>query len=358
MAERTNIEWCDASLNLWWGCTKVSQGCKHCYAEHLSDQRYGRGCWGPTGTRQEVKSWRSTLNKISRRAKAEGRRLKVFCSSMCDVFEGPDTMGGDWVGGAGSPFINPNYEVTRRLRAELLALVPEHPELDFLLLTKRPENILKMVPDKWLRAWPINAWIGTSVEDQATADERIPHLLNIPARVRFLSCEPLVGAVEFYEEGHCCKKCGRLLTYGTEEDASYEVPCVNCGCTRWVWDLPSNKASFGDGDLALDWVICGGEAGANARPMDPNWARSLRDQCRDAGVPFFFKQWGEWLPADHFQRDPEYVRWSNEEGLGMCITEAPGFTHVRDGMFRVGKKRAGSLLDGEEWKQFPEGWKP
>lgn len=94
MSEFTNIEWCDATINLWWGCTKVSDGCKFCYAEHLADHRYKKGNWGPTGTRKEVKSWRSTLNKISKRAKSEVRRLRVFCQSMSDTFEGPETKGG------------------------------------------------------------------------------------------------------------------------------------------------------------------------------------------------------------------------------------------------------------------------
>lgn len=303
MGAETKIEWCDATLNLWWGCTKVSDGCKHCYAEHLSDQRYHKGAWGPGGVRREVKSWRSTLNKISKRAKAEGRRLRVFCQSMSDTFEGAHTMGG---------FDSENWRLVSRLQDELLGEIVEHPELDFLLLTKRPENVLDVVhrhdsPDTggWNWTWPSNLWLGTSVEDQKTADERIPELLAIPAAVRFLSCEPLLGQVNLFSS-----MTGELLhTSGNEFDPG-----------------------------RIDWVICGGESGPNARPMHPDWARSLRDQCQAAGVPFLFKQWGEWRPTPlHSHQD---------------------YGHVFDDwtkMYRAGKHSSGRLLDRQTWDEFPVG---
>jgi len=322
MADLSKIEWCDATLNLWWGCTKVSEGCKFCYAEHLSDQRYKRGAWGPTGKRTEVKSWRSTLNQISKRAKAENRRLKVFCQSMSDTFEGPETMGG---------VDSENWGTTVSLRAELFEAIRYHQHLDFLLLTKRPENVNPFVRD-WLEAseeregdevlgecgFPPNLWLGTSVENQATADERIPHLLKVPAAVRFLSCEPLLGPVSLSTP---------LFRYSD-------------GSGMFTYLGKGNYSTLID---AVDWVICGGESGPNARPMCPDWARSLRDQCVAAEIPFFFKQWGDHVRGDQV---PDTPYWqdvhSSENGI------------VDERTYKVGKARAGRLLDGREWNEFPE----
>ena len=312
MADLTKIEWCDATLNLWWGCTKVSEGCKHCYADAWS-KRHGRAVWGPMGTRIEVKSWRSTLEKISKRAKAEGRRLRVFCQSMSDTFEGPETMGG---------IDSENWQTVQRLQYELLCAINEHPHIDFLLLTKRPENVMAVVhreddpdgvgggPGVW--RFPANLWIGTSVEDQKTADERIPHLLRIPAKVRFLSCEPLIGPVDL---------------------------------TQVEYD--SILAAFAWEDRRINWVICGGESGPKARPMHPDWARSLRDQCVAAGVPFLFKQHGEWIGVPDLRQLPG----GNGPGFGE-------FDHCRYDQAheacRIGKYRAGRILDGRTWDEFPE----
>jgi len=313
MAEETGIEWADATLNLWWGCTKVSEGCKNCYAEHLSDQRYKRGAWGPKGERQEVKSWRSTLAKVSKRAKAEGRRLRVFCSSMSDVFEGPETCGGE---------DSANWRLMRRLFDELWEEWEGHSELDFLVLTKRPENAAEWLKDLGL---PGNVWVGTSVENQQEANKRIPELLRVDASVRFLSCEPLLGPVDL------------------------QYPCFNGADSLHSLE-------------GIDWVICGGESGLNARPMDPDWVRSLRDQCQLAEVPFLFKQWGEWLPWMDFldvgiEDCPEASRFKCayhdednqwEIGFSDWQDELPDNT-----MGRVGKKKAGRLLDGREWNEFP-----
>lgn len=306
MADNTAIEWCDATLNLWWGCTKVSEGCKHCYADTWS-KRYGKAVWGPKGTRVEVKTWRSTLNKISERAKREGRRLRVFCQSMSDTFEGPETMGG---------VDSENWAVTCRLRLDLMTAIQDHPELDFLLLTKRPENAASYFGARASDKTGIlhhcrNIWIGTSVEDQRTADERIPHLERIPAAVRFLSCEPLIGDVDLGPWLGDCIDCDEWINTHRERGA------VNHYCE-------------GHHSPCIDWVICGGESGPNARPMRPEWARSLRDQCQAAGVPFLFKQWGEFAPG--FMNAPPDAQ----------------------GLRRVGKKRAGRLLDGREWSEFPE----
>lgn len=288
MADRTAIEWCDATLNLWWGCTKVSEGCKHCYADTLS-HRYNRAIWGPKGTRVEVKGWRSTLNKISKRAKDEGRRLKVFCQSMSDTFEGPETCGG---------IESENWDTIVRLRCELLEAIRDHQELDFLLLTKRPEKV-NLAIREWLEnsteregdeilgecGFPPNLWMGTSVENQEAADKRIPELLKIPAKVRFLSCEPLIGPVDL--DVPMCDICYSASDLYPDHDG---LRCAECD---------GHEACYGWFEDRIHWVICGGESGANARPMHPNWARSLRDQCQESEVAFFFKQWGEWGHISH-----------------------------------------------------------
>jgi protein gp37 len=230
MGETTAIEWCDHTFNPWWGCAHVSPGCVNCYAETLS-KRWGNDVWGKGGSRRFFGDthWNEPL-KWNRKAEAEGVRRRVFCGSMMDVFEDrPDLI---------SP------------RARLFQTISQTPHLDWLLLTKRPENSARLTPLLWAMAgWPKNIWLGTSVEDQKRADERIPKLLEIPAIIRFLSCEPLLGPVDL------------------EPWLSQPV-------------------------RTLDWVIVGGESGPKARPMDPEWARSLRDECVCPEVAFFFKQWG------------------------------------------------------------------
>lgn len=354
MGAETRIEWCDATLNLWWGCTKVSDGCKFCYAEHLSDQRFERGAWGPGGVRTEVKSWRSTLNRISKRAKSEGRRLRVFCQSMSDTFEGPETCGGD---------NSENYALICRLQMELMFAILDHPEIDFLLLTKRPENVMPTIRriryhgserdhpdfqrlyDELIYPWtggiaPPNVWIGTSVENQATADERIPELLKIPAAVRFLSCEPLLGPVgldNIYLSG-CAGSVTLDSLRGIEE-----------------WDTDDDSGTTYS-EQHIDWVIVGGESGPHARPMHPDWARSLRDQCQAAGVPFLFKQWGEWVTSEPFECDDPMKHHLKP---GSFIMRVNG-TDLKRGWgpfvvrHDIGKKAAGRLLDGRTWDEFPE----
>lgn len=283
MAKNSKIEWTDHTFNPWIGCTKVSQGCKNCYAELLMGKRYKKAEWGPQGQRirTSAANWKKPL-AWNRQAAQEGRRYKVFCASLADIFEWNDQL------------IN--------WRRELMTLIEQTPHLDWLLLTKRPENIPHMVPWMWYQEdaggylvdggqWPANVWIGTSVENQQTADERIPLLMSIPARYRFLSMEPLLGPVDFWA-----------------------VPGFNC------YNL----------NLHGWWVIVGGESGPNARPMHPDWARSLRDQCHNAGVPFFFKQWGEWGPCRDY------------DGGWPCIAE------------KVGKAKAGRLLDGVEHNAMPK----
>lgn len=297
----SKIEWTDHTFNPWIGCTRVSPGCVNCYAETMMADRYKKVKWGPQGLRVRTSTdyWKQPF-KWNRQAAAEGVRRRVFCASLADVFEDKADQ----------------REGMEAWRLDLFYLIQQTPHLDWLLLTKRPDNALVWFDglyqdDQW--RWGVNideddltedrlrnVWIGTSVEDQRRADERIPHLLAIPAAVRFLSVEPLLGPVD-------------LGLFGT-------VP----GCT-------DNGGHYHLTADRINWVICGGESGPNARPMNPDWARSLRDQCQAAAVPFFFKQWGEYGPC----------------------TEIPGQAADPDCMFRFGKKLAGRLLDGREWNEFP-----
>ena len=234
----TKIEWCDYTFNPWWGCTRVSPGCENCYAESWA-KRFAVE-WGPKADRRFFGEdrWAQPL-KWNRKAEKLGTRFKVFCASMADVFED-------------------RYQLDTE-RARLFALILNTPHLDWLLLTKRPENIDRMAPAKWRIQWPGNAWAGTTVEDQQRADERIPHLLEVPA-VRFLSVEPMLGPVDIWAYLKGDLRDRSLTALGSEP-------------------MPG-----------VDWVIVGGESGPGARPVNEDWIRSLRDQCNAAVVPFFYKQ--------------------------------------------------------------------
>lgn len=238
--ENSKIQWTDNTFNPWIGCQKISPGCKNCYAEAM-DRRFGHGSWGPGKKRPPTSKhyWEQPL-KWNKQAEKAGKTARVFCGSMCDVFEHQPK--------------NPAH--LGDLRSRLYDLITATPWLTWMLLTKRPENILDLIPELWKLPgyWPANVWIGTSVENQEYADKRIPELTKVPAYVRFLSCEPLLGPVNL----------GQVET----------TP-------------------------AISWIICGGESGPHARQIHPDWARSLRDQCLSAKIKFNFKQWGEWLSNDH-----------------------------------------------------------
>ena len=279
MGADTKIEWADHTFNPWTGCQAVSAACDHCYAEAQA-KRAPRtfGGWGPHAERKRTGEsyWRQPL-LWNKRAAKEGRRPRVFCASMADVFDN---------------------QVPEEWREDLWALIHDTPHLDWLLLTKRPQNIAKMLPgtaplicetqharEVWGAGWP-NVWLGATVENRDEMLRRGPLLAAVPAARRFWSAEPLLGDLG-------------------------EIPTA----------------------IMPHWIIAGGESGPHARPSHPDWFRSLRDQCQAAGVPFFFKQWGEWTATP----TPE------------------GGTHYFTGgmMKRVGKKAAGATLDGREWREVP-----
>lgn len=231
MGATTEIAWCDSTFNPWIGCQKVSAGCDNCYAETLMDKRYHRVQWGPHGerVRTSATNWRNPVmwNKRWKEFRdREGRRQRVFCSSLADVFDNA---------------------VPQEWRTDLFDLIRATPNLDWLLLTKRPENAAKMIVNSvgYLAGWPWpNVWLGTTCEDQAAYDRRWPILRDTPAKVRFISYEPAIGPLE----------------------------------------LPANDGRH------PDWIICGGESGNGYRDMPEEWADSIRYECGVAGVAFFMKQ--------------------------------------------------------------------
>jgi protein gp37 len=326
VAKHSNIEWTHHTWNPWVGCTKVSAACDNCYAEGWA-KRAGRDVWGPHNDRQRTKTWGDPL-KWNKALEGTGRRERVFVASLADVFDNHKSILPDW-------------------RAEMWALIKSCPNLDFLLLTKRPQNIKRFLPDDWGYGWA-NVWLGTTVEDQEEAERRIPHLLRVNAPIHFLSCEPLCGPIDL----------NSVAGVSGDEDGDY--PVWWDALTGIAFDEGGEEMGMGDWiDPGIDWVIVGGESGHGARPMHPSWARSLRDQCAAAGVPFFFKQWGEWLPGE-FGTPPD-ITFQNGEYLDANLLpdfDQPetklkwddGFSFdstMSHAVFKkVGKKKAGRLLDG------------
>lgn len=297
MADRTNIEWCDATVNWWVGCTQISPGCDHCYAKRIAAPFWGQK-WGPGVPLQRFEGALETLKALDRKAQRLGRKLVVFHNSVSDMADkdAPD----EW-------------------RVAAFQGMADTPNLIHLVLTKRIGNLRQYLERDKLAAELIRdgrVWLGITVCNQEEANRDIPKLLQVPAAKRFLSCEPLLGPLELR----------RLSTLDFEESPEgaevyplrgiYAVP--DC-------DWPAPK---------LDWVIVGGESGPGARPMHPDWARSLRDQCQAAGVPFMFKQWGEHAP-----------NWLNDD----AGNKIPGSEWID----RMGKKAAGRLLDGVEHNGRP-----
>lgn len=262
---KSKIEWCDYTFNPWWGCTKVSPGCKNCYAEGIAKRfHFGEHIWGETADRRFFPTFRKPLAWNNKAEKSQ-TRLKVFCGSMCDIFEDREDL------------------IIYRL--ELWETIKQTPWLDWLLLTKRPENVIEMMPPEWVDGFATghyyspqsNIWIGASVENQAAADKRIPELLRIPIKKKFLSVEPMLAEINLN------KIVGENVFFDALGKSRFDY-----GDDGWGVAAP-----MPDG---IDWVIVGGESGPNKRPFNPDWARSIRDQCKGAGVPFFMKQWDKKKP--------------------------------------------------------------
>jgi len=276
MAKNSHIEWTNHTFNPWWGCQKVSPACDNCYAETWA-KRVGRTLWGQDAPRRFFGDthWTEPL-KWNREAADAGIRSRVFCASMADVFEARSSLDKE--------------------RERLWALINRTPNLDWLLLTKRPQHIMSMSP--WGEDWPSNVWIGTSIENQRLAELRLPDLLAVPAAIRFLSCEPLLGPLDL---------------------------------SPWLDTLAFNS---------IDWVIAGGESGSHSRPMHPKWVIGLLNQCQRANIPFHFKQWGHWAPAERqlVQRRKTVISIGEDHQVQMVA---------------VGKKFAGRMLRGRTWDSLP-----
>lgn len=344
MADGTKIEWTDATWNPVTGCSVVSPGCTNCYAMRLA------------GTRMRSHPSRAGLTSVSRAGPVWNgevrfndewlaepmhwrRPRRIFVCAHGDLFH--DKVPDEWID---------------RVFA-IMALCPQH---TFQVLTKRPERMRQYIAarerdiavqlaahphyasrfraghaefghiryrpedDSWHMPWPLpNVWLGVSVENQETANERIPLLLATPAAKCFVSAEPLLGPVSI---------------------ESWLKP------RQWTHDdgYGGKGPGWSSDHRTLDWVICGGESGPDARPMHPDWVRSLRDQCADTGVPFHFKQWGEWAPESAF-----IGRYRHHADTPFQILETAGQIPPMINIWKVGKRRAGAILDGREHQEFP-----
>ena len=367
MGTETKISWCHHTFNPWLGCTKVHAGCTHCYAEADMDKRRGRVKWGANGTRSMTSpaNWKLPL-KWNREAEHAGERRRVFCASLADVFE-------DWQG----PILNHKgerlavYNVTNgilsaspytteppsnfrwltmsELRLTLGRLIDATPNLDWLLVTKRPENIRRMYLDWHLDGgttgrirelmhecesqdvhpyWRKNVWLLTSVSDQATADAMIPELLKCRDLVPVLgvSAEPLLGPVDFAkwttkpsEWLATCKEQGASYIEGKKSRDGHPEICSDMA-DKWLDSYLSEKSKM------LDWIITGGESGPHARPCNVEWIRSIGEQCKAAGVAWFNKQLGSYpvhhgstVPGGHWPRGVKLEDINFQTGLGFRV---------------------------------------
>lgn len=337
MSAQTGISWCDSTFNSWIGCTRVSPACDDCYAARSTPSRALGVQWGAGMPRRRTGAanwklpgrwnlrafcecencgWRGEAaaqpgehcNECGRDGTLRAARRRVFCASLADVFDN---------------------EVPNEWRRDLFDLIRATQHLDWLLLTKRIGQAQRLFGDAHLDPpdggsgydWPVNVWLGATVINQEEADRDIPKLLAIPARVRFLSCEPLLGSIDFRK-----------------------VPGFN-------------RVNL---DLRGWWVIAGGESGPRARPTHPDWVRALRDQCAAAGVAFHFKQWGEWAPGecqgpDAWQHLQKPRARFNRDGDGYEIETSEIWPNDGNLVFRLGKKTSGRALDGRQHNQFPVG---
>lgn len=302
MGDKSNIEWTDATWNPVTGCSKVSEGCRNCYAKrdwprisaNPKTVYHGREF-------EEVRCHPERLNQPLRWK----RPRRIFVNSMSDLFH---------------PAVSDDF-------LNLIFSTMEATDHAYQILTKRPERMKEYLTWRWGggRIPRRTIWLGVSVEDQKTADERIPLLLQTPAAVRWISAEPLLGPID--------------LISASNQECNHEEGGTEPDTNAWICRRCEENEEF-----ELDWVVVGGESGPGARPCHPDWVRSLRDQCVAAGVPFFFKQWGEF--RERTGTDPIRLMDPPVKSGGKYIF-----------MTRVGKKNAGRLLDGREWSEFPEGVK-
>ncbi len=313
MSDNSKIEWTDSTWNPIrgvrgkWHCTKVSAGCEHCYAERMN-VRFG-------GPKYRVGADTLRLDKeVLQQPLRWTKPRMAFVCSMTDLFQ--EDIPDEWID-------------------QVMEVIWSCPQHTFQVLTKRAERLPEYFEQWQSIAWKNghwdtvpqildNLWLGVSVENQEAADERIHYLIQTPAAVRFLSCEPLLGPI-----------------------------CLDSPNDGWLTEfMDEEMRSMSPAKPPLiHWVIVGGESGPKARPMHPDWARSIRDQCQDVGVAFHFKQWGAWLPTETWMNKPRV--WAHSDGKiysdrHVAMSDV-GWSSLR----KVGKKAAGRLLDGRTWDEFP-----
>jgi protein gp37 len=363
MGAKTGIEWTDSTWNPIRGCSRVSEGCRNCYAEAVAYRFSGKGqpYEGLAVLKNDHPSWTGKVEFVEDHLLDPlhwKKPRRIFVNSMSDLFH--EQVQDVWID---------------RIFA-VMALAPQH---TFQVLTKRPGRMLTYLASeetaqRLMAAFAAmaavtpgveftirhkldgltgicfpNVWLGVSVENQDAANERIPLLLKTPAAIRFISAEPLLGKVDLQQ-----------IKYRDDD-----VDCLWNALTAYHEVLNSNSmdivATADDGVTKLDWVICGGESGPHARPMHPDWARSLRDQCQVSGVPFFFKQWGEWSPEspEHYRKMSEHsfshetFSWARDGSV--YNPKDPPLDHFPSTMvYRVGKRTAGHILDGKIYQEFPK----
>ena len=356
MAANTKIEWTDATWPVVAGCTKVSAGCDNCYAIRDS-RRLGEnpnpkvsGAYNGTAAMKNGRvNWTGLVRPLTERLDWPLKWKKprrIFVCNESDLFH--EAVPDSFIAEVFNIMASGTLSCTKRHKHEEDYCWQGDPHI-FQVLTKRPARALDFmtrgvcaVTQDWpgdapLESaleggppfWPLpNVWFGVSVEDQKTADERITLLLQTPAAVRFVSYEPALGSLRYLPKIH----------------PSPCSPDVCCTCKPRA--------------TSIDWLIAGGESGPGARPAHPDWIRSVRDQCVAAVVPFFFKQWGEWLPEDQMPEDhPGMFQDYQETGPNVRLVEyerGPAVAFPSIPMFRVGKKAAGRVLDGRQWHEFPK----
>ncbi len=335
----SKIEWTDYTLNFWKGCDKVSAGCDNCYMYRQAKQ-YG---WDPTA--------------VTRCGKAIWRQPQVKCPSGRSVYkwrDGSKVFICSW-----SDFF---HRTADQWREDAWAVISGRPGLTWILTTKRIERAAECLPEDFSREKYPNIIFMPTCENQEMANERIPPALELKAKYPWIriavSVEPMLGPVDL----DMCPTVDEIVFDDKGEiDESFPVGCMPCRSGKH-WEYLGQNQNCG-----LDWVICGGESGPGARPMHPDWARGVRDQCKAAGVPFFFKQWGEWLPLGQAgSAAGSWIDNSRKTKNGEAIYRVTdgynnligtGISHHFENpcqtVWRIGKKKAGCLLDGVEHKEYP-----
>jgi protein gp37 len=296
----SKIEWTNETWNPVIGCTKVSPGCANCYAERFANRLAGIEKTKEYGEVITNGKWNGKIivqsHQFTRPLSWKKPRM-IFVCSMSDLF---------------------HTSVPFEIIDDVFSIMQKTPQHTYQISTKRPEGMKAYFESRNLVTGE-NIWLGVSIEYQEYADHRIPYLLQTPATVRFVSCEPLLGSVSL--------------------DVLHYRDMVNInsltGKFGVTYPLKGNLYS------GLDWVIVGGESGPNARPMHPDWVRSIRDQCQGSGTPFFFKQWGDWVPRKQTLAKG-FKGWHN-------LRYFQGIPY-----WKVGKKSAGRLLDGKEYNEYPK----